>query len=476
MTLGATNAAANCQTTHVVTDGGGNTGGDGTCFAIVGTDVDVAVTINILGPNTTTANETKTVRIQVSNLGPDTATNVVVTDNVNAVLGTAFTNITPVTPIATGTYDLLTGTWNIPSIANGDSYTLHIDVDTRPGYPNTIYNPNAAVTSVTENDTNPLNDSDTASLSILPSAPFVNSLSTVVADDGFCTLPEAIMAAQLDAPSGNSIGECEAGVGVATIIQIGVTGQIQVNAAPYTDPLGGENAFPIITQNITITTTAGDIELTRSAAFIMRHFFVDTGGTLILSPGTGNITVSFGNAQGLDTILGGAIYNRGSLNTQVNTFFNNNAATGGGVIYNLGTANIDQTIFNNNFATNNPGGVLYNGGTGFLSVVSSVFNNGDASIYGGSVITHESTSVTEIATSQVNTQVGTVFNNYGTGAFNIINGTLDPSNATQIVTTAGANMTMTDMQINSGAFPQCDPAGAIINGGGNGGGDGTCFP
>ena len=45
----------------------------------------------------------------------------------------------------------------------------------------------------------------------------VNSTADVVADDGVCTLREAITAANTDTPSGSAPGECPAGNGADTI-------------------------------------------------------------------------------------------------------------------------------------------------------------------------------------------------------------------------------------------------------------------
>src|SRR2546430_13623927 len=52
----------------------------------------------------------------------------------------------------------------------------------------------------------------------------VNNTSPVIANDGFCTLPEAIIAANTDTASGSMPGECPAGSGNDTImLQTGAT-------------------------------------------------------------------------------------------------------------------------------------------------------------------------------------------------------------------------------------------------------------
>lgn len=66
----------------------------------------------------------------------------------------------------------------------------------------------------------------------------VNSTADTVADDGECTLREAIIAANDDTASGATPGECAAGSGADTI-NFAITG-----AADFT--IGGQNGYTIL--------------------------------------------------------------------------------------------------------------------------------------------------------------------------------------------------------------------------------------
>src|ERR1043166_3189776 len=85
----------------------------------------------------------------------------------------------------------------------------------------------------------------------------VNSTSPVIANDGFCTLPEAIIAANTNTASGSMAGECPAGsTGTDTILQTGATYTL---VAPHNSSYGF-NGLPQITSNITIQGNGAIIE------------------------------------------------------------------------------------------------------------------------------------------------------------------------------------------------------------------------
>ena len=94
--------------------------------------------------------------VRITNLGPDTATNVVITDLLPD--GLTFTGYTA----STGTYDDSTGVWTLGTITNGTTATLTIQVtvDDAADYTNT-----ATVTHSDQYDPDLTNNSDDASLS-----------------------------------------------------------------------------------------------------------------------------------------------------------------------------------------------------------------------------------------------------------------------------------------------------------------------
>lgn len=88
---------------------------------------DLSLTKEIVGGNTTpNAGEAIQFEINVSNAGPDTATGVVVVDQLLSGFGYQSHTAT------SGTYDPLTGFWQLGSLDDGDTHTLVITVLVRP--------------------------------------------------------------------------------------------------------------------------------------------------------------------------------------------------------------------------------------------------------------------------------------------------------------------------------------------------------
>src|SRR5437870_6563472 len=114
----------------------------------------------------------------------------------------------------------------------------------------------------------------------------VNSLADVAANDGQCTLREAITAANTNTASGAAAGECAAGSGAGRdTIGIGVSGTITLTSA-----------LPAIASDVLITggITAGGAPLvTVSGAGITRVFDI-ASGTVTLA----DLNVPGGQASG----------------------------------------------------------------------------------------------------------------------------------------------------------------------------------
>jgi hypothetical protein len=78
----------------------------------------------------------------------------------------------------------------------------------------------------------------------------VNSTSeTVDGEDGLCTLTEAVLAANQDAPSGTATGECESGDG-ADVIVLQADERYSLSQ-PYGDEID-QTGLPVITSEIAI--------------------------------------------------------------------------------------------------------------------------------------------------------------------------------------------------------------------------------
>ncbi|QUH23403.1 DUF11 domain-containing protein [Methanobacterium alkalithermotolerans] len=122
-------------------------------------DVAVTKTVNNATPNYL---QNVTWTVTATNNGPDTATGVQITDIPPAGL-----NVLSVTP-SQGTFDAMTGVWNVGTLANGASATLTII--TQVTMANTTITNTATKTAENEYDPNPANDSDSATITVPPSA------------------------------------------------------------------------------------------------------------------------------------------------------------------------------------------------------------------------------------------------------------------------------------------------------------------
>jgi CSLREA domain-containing protein len=246
----------------------------------------------------------------------------------------------------------------------------------------------------------------------------VNSNLDVRANnDGKCTLREAIVAANLNTPSGPVVGECAAGsVGMDSISF----------ADSYTITVGNE--LPYVISPITITGRGAANTIIQAAAspntVSWRIFQVASSnvssGNLTLDqltlrngrcsqecsaiddldfPGAGGaiynnavLIVKNSIIRGNTADEGGAIYNNKGTVTVINsTFSDNRADFAGGGIHNgdLAVLSVTNSVFLNNLADYS-GGALYNGDDGSLVVVNSTFSGNTAGDRGGGVHNDES--------------------------------------------------------------------------------------
>ena len=158
----------------------------------------------------------------------------------------------------------------------------------------------------------------------------VNSTSPVIANDGFCTLPEAIISANTQTASGSMAGECPAGSSGGNIIVL-QTSATYTLVAPHNASYG-PNGLPGVTSPIAIIGNGAIIE--NAGAVTFRLFYISPTGSLLLQ----NLTLRKGVEKGGDggegvgggagLGAGGAIYNQGGLSLNGVTL-TANAATGG---------------------------------------------------------------------------------------------------------------------------------------------------
>ena len=197
----------------------------------------------------------------------------------------------------------------------------------------------------------------------------VNTLADVVADDDQCSLREAITAANTDAVSGASGGECIAGSG-ADIITL-AAGNYMLTLAG-----SGENSNATGDLDISADLAINGAGATTviDAAGIDRAFHV-VGNSVVTLNG---LTVQNGNSAGGD---GGGILAPSITLVNVQVLSNTTTGRGAGV-YVLNGASVTSSLFRGNVTTNYGGG-FYNFSGGAVNIASSQFISNTAGDGGG---------------------------------------------------------------------------------------------
>ena len=178
----------------------------------------------------------------------------------------------------------------------------------------------------------------------------VNSLSDTTANDGQCTLREAIFNANANDQSGST--DCAPGSGSDTI-RVGVTGTVQLTGK-----------LPNLSSDMSIEGPGADqFTVRRNTGGDYRIFTVTSDGTEPVVSISG-ITISNGNVP---ISLGGGILNFGTLTISGSTISGNRAGDeGGGVSSTTSLSGPKTTITNStisgNYATARGSGVSNNDG------------------------------------------------------------------------------------------------------------------
>ena len=210
----------------------------------------------------------------------------------------------------------------------------------------------------------------------------VNSNADNEANDGKCTLREAILVAVNDARSGALPGECVAGstTGEDTITFAGNYTITVSSQLPYIN-----NPPAKLFNSIKIAGNGAANTIIQAAASpgvaTWRVFQVASAGKLTLD----GVTVRYGRCDGSCTIVGGTlsnagggIYNSGTLTVTNSVISDNFGGTpfGGGGIYNNGTLTVTNSTFTRNIAIHDGGGILNYQGS--ATVINSIFSENTA--------------------------------------------------------------------------------------------------
>ncbi len=196
----------------------------------------------------------------------------------------------------------------------------------------------------------------------------VNSASDISADDGLCTLREAIVSANSDTVSGAVPGECSAG-SESDLIQFDPSLVGQTITLTAADAAGQID----ITSRLTIQ-GPGARDLTISGNSNSRLFEVSAAGDATLN----NLTLQSGRAN-----FGGAVFNQGRLRLSESIVTGNTATVGnGGAINSIGLSLVvaRSTLYGNR-AFDYGGGVYTRG---YTNAITSTFS-GNQARFGGAI-------------------------------------------------------------------------------------------
>jgi CSLREA domain-containing protein len=198
----------------------------------------------------------------------------------------------------------------------------------------------------------------------------VNSTADVIADDGQCTLREAITAANSDTASGSTEGECDAGSGADTITLPAGTYTLTIAGAGEDSNATGDLD---ITSDITINGAGADSTVI-SANGLDRVLQVHGGATVELN----GVTLSNGiSPNGADDAHcnGGGVRNQGALTIHSSIVTGNASGTNttsgngcnGGGVSNESTLTLDNSTISGNATGNGSSGHGGHGGGVFIS-------------------------------------------------------------------------------------------------------------
>jgi CSLREA domain-containing protein len=219
----------------------------------------------------------------------------------------------------------------------------------------------------------------------------VTTLADVSAVDGYCSLREAIQAANTDA----EVNECPAGTWPgADTITFSVSGTITLSSqleVTGTGPLliDGSNGITISGgDSVRIFSLSDTALLTLVELSLVDGTAVEGGAIKNLSNLTlWDSTISGSQATGNST-GGGGIYNTGTLKVFNSTLSGNEASSNsgrGGAIYNhQGTVYLTNTTLSGNYAAEDGGGIY---STGTLYLANATLYNNNAGDHGGGVFT-----------------------------------------------------------------------------------------
>ncbi len=196
-----------------------------------------------------------------------------------------------------------------------------------------------------------------------------------IADDGACSLIEAIVNANDDA---QTHADCAAGSGADTIT---LAADAVYTLSQVDNSAMGDNGLPIIASALTITATNATIERSAEAGTPpFRVFLITDTGSLTLN----GVTVRGGQATEGDDSWGGGIANWGTLMLNHSAVVSNTAHWAGG-IFSGDVLTLTYSTVAYNVAERQAGGIHHQIGQAYLSYSSISYNRVISGISGGGI-------------------------------------------------------------------------------------------
>lgn len=250
----------------------------------------------------------------------------------------------------------------------------------------------------------------------------VNSTANMSADDGQCTLREAIFASNLNQASGNMAGECVAGDAASDVINFaGLTTPAVIDVGQLMLPTINES-LAIMGPGIDLLTILGnnmDPIFRVDARLSLSNMQVNAGGSfgsgVRMETGSSLTLANCTFANHTPSSGGGVVLFRGAASTATLTvndclFTNNSQTNGSGAVINLSTidgnvlidADINRSHFINNHTSGSGGAInLFSGfnSNTYLKVTDSLFQNNLAERSGGAIYTNQPGSLVLIKNS-----------------------------------------------------------------------------
>jgi hypothetical protein len=215
---------------------------------------------------------------------------------------------------------------------------------------------------------------------------------TINLEDGLCSLPEAINAANADVAGAAIVqGECVAAGVSPEVITLGSGLTYTLGVVDHVLPSNGSpNGLPAISSPILINGNGSTIKRDSEAQF--RLFYVAPEGSLTLNHVT--LRNGFGNP-------GGAVFSEGTLTLNFVSVEDNQGSSGGGIFV-TGPTFINNSAITGNDALAPDGGGIFVSGSGTLKLVNSTVAGNTAASQGAGIVTGAgSSAVVEIYNSTI---------------------------------------------------------------------------